>query len=342
MNKLSREEIKQHVESVGIEKSKLNPSPGTHAIEYNKKGEIFYIKDRQKAPFVLHPEWRTRLQSNPIDGVWPKDVPDRKYYLNADLTKFPKLNPASDSNCGCDVDIRDLAALDALLVRIGALQAPEPDETTAFADIEAAAPQLATLSKTEREAVIAAWIGQGRFRIALMSAWSNRCAVTGIDVGDLLRASHIKPWRDSDNGDRLDAENGFLLVATLDAAFDAGLISFADDGLMLFSARLGPDPCAVLSVPAGCRLTRGPSSRQQAFLRHHRDHVFPHGPPHGKGQERDAPPCPSAARLRFLVECQSRSAAPTLKQGGSRAESWPCLSFRSLHKAAGMSPHRHG
>ena len=167
-------------------------------------------------------------------------------------------------------------------MRIGALQAPELDETTAFTDIEAAAPQLATLSKTDREAVTAARVGQGRFRDALMSAWSNRCAVTGIDVEDLLRASHIKPWRDSDNGERLDAENGLLLVATLDAAFDAGLISFADDGLLLFSPRLRSDPCTILGVPAGCRLTRGPSSRQQAFLRHHRDHVFPHGPPRGK------------------------------------------------------------
>ena len=156
------------------------------------------------------------------------------------------------------------------------------DETTAFADTEAAAPQLAALSKTEREAVIAARTGQGRFRTALMSAWSNQCAVTGINIERLLRASHIKPWRDSDNGERLDGENGLLLVATLDAAFDAGLISFADDGLMLFSPRLGPDPCAVLSVLEGCRLTRGPSSRQQDFLRHHRDHVFPNGPPRGQ------------------------------------------------------------
>ena len=281
MKKLSKEEIKNYIEAVGIERSKSNPHHGAHAIEYNKKGEVFYIKNGQKAPFVLHPEWRSKLQSNRIDGVWPKNLYDGKYYLNANLARFPKLDPESDSQCGCDVDIRDVAALDALLVRMGAIQAPEPNATSALTDIEAAAPQLAALSKTEREAVTVVRIGQDLFRAALMSAWSNQCAVTGIDVEDLLRASHIKPWRDSDDEDRLDVENGLLLVATLDAAFDAGLISFADDGLMLFSSGLDPDPCAVLSIPTGCRLTRVPSPRQQDFLRHHRDHVFLHGPLRG-------------------------------------------------------------
>ena len=63
--------------------------------------------------------------------------------------------------------------------------------------------------------------------------------MTGCENGALLRASHIKPWRNSDNHDRLYPYNGLLLAAHLDAAFDAGLISFSDEGrLLVHSSRL--------------------------------------------------------------------------------------------------------
>jgi transposase len=50
-----------------------------------------------------------------------------------------------------------------------------------------------------------------------------------------LRASHIRPWRDSDNEARLDGENGLLLTPTIDHLFDRGFISFEDDGRLLIS-----------------------------------------------------------------------------------------------------------
>ena len=55
-----------------------------------------------------------------------------------------------------------------------------------------------------------------------MRLWGGRCAVTGLDLPLLLRASHIKPWRDSDNRERLDPYNGLLLSPSYDAAFDWG------------------------------------------------------------------------------------------------------------------------
>ncbi|WP_428377079.1 HNH endonuclease [Lichenicoccus sp.] len=125
--------------------------------------------------------------------------------------------------------------------------------------------------ETERAALIAARIGQGNFRDDLMRIYENRCAVTNVDVPALLRASHIKPWSKSSNAERLDPENGILLVATLDAAFDAILISFGDDGSMLFHPQLGPDPTATLGIRQGSRLTRAPSTKQGSFLGSHRE-----------------------------------------------------------------------
>ena len=54
----------------------------------------------------------------------------------------------------------------------------------------------------------------------------------------LLRASHIVPWSDCNDELRLDVHNGLLLSALWDAAFDPGLVSFADDGTPLFGPKL--------------------------------------------------------------------------------------------------------
>jgi hypothetical protein len=55
----------------------------------------------------------------------------------------------------------------------------------------------------------------------------------GITDPALLRASHIVPWSDCNDDQRLDVHNGLLLSALWDATFDQGLVSFADDGAPL-------------------------------------------------------------------------------------------------------------
>ena len=49
----------------------------------------------------------------------------------------------------------------------------------------------------------------------------------------VLIASHIKPWKDSDENERLDIDNGLLLCPNHDKAFDRGYISFDDNGLII-------------------------------------------------------------------------------------------------------------
>ena len=73
-------------------------------------------------------------------------------------------------------------------------------------------------STTEREAVVKQRIGQQMFRNGLMTLWHGRCAISGLDVPELLRASHAKPWAAGTDEERLDFYNGLLLSANLDAA----------------------------------------------------------------------------------------------------------------------------
>ena len=91
---------------------------------------------------------------------------------------------------------------------------------------------------TEAERLVIQRVGQDVFREALLAYWGGRCAATGVAEPLLLRASHIKPWAKCEtDAERLDVYNGLLLAAHLDAAFDGGLISFSDEGAILFSSQ---------------------------------------------------------------------------------------------------------
>ena len=79
---------------------------------------------------------------------------------------------------------------------------------------------------TERQALVAQRVNQSYFRNRLLENYGGRCCLTGLSVASLLVASHIKPWAASDPAtERLAPDNGLLLNALHDRAFDQGLIT---------------------------------------------------------------------------------------------------------------------
>ena len=129
-----------------------------------------------------------------------------------------------------------------------------------------------TLNSSMREQLIRARIGQGKFRLDVGARWDRRCAVTGCEVWEVLRASHIQPWRLSSNTERLDPNNGLLLSATLDALFDRGLISFKDNGEMLVSKFVSTEAQRILGLPTP--LLRSPDANEVKYLEKHRASQF--------------------------------------------------------------------
>lgn len=106
------------------------------------------------------------------------------------------------------------------------------------------------LTETEKKTLILARRGQGKFRVNVLE--KNRgCPFTGILNPKLLVASHIKPWKDSDNTERLDGNNGLALTPTYDRLFDQGYISFTDDKQLLVSSKLEPECMEVLNLVNG-------------------------------------------------------------------------------------------
>ena len=128
------------------------------------------------------------------------------------------------------------------------------------------------LSATERDAIVKARIGQGKFRTSLLNYWT-KCAVTSCAEVALLRASHIKPWSKASLADRLSLYNGLLLSPNLDVCFDAGFVSFDDEGNILISNRLNEEFVKDLGLHSTLRLQHIDPEHKK-YLAYHRAHVY--------------------------------------------------------------------
>lgn len=152
--------------------------------------------------------------------------------------------------------------------------APEPTLEEWERREEDRVAQDASIAETSRAAIVQARRGQGLFRKNVQQI-ESACRVTRVDRAEHLVASHIRPWRDSDNDQRLNGENGLLLTPTVDHLFDKGFISFEDEGAMIISPvahreslnKMGIDPPAPPDVGLF-------SAGQRGFLDYHRDNVL--------------------------------------------------------------------
>ena len=122
---------------------------------------------------------------------------------------------------------------------------------------------------TSRQTLAKARSGQGEFGSMVRALWNHRCAVTGSITPAALEASHIRPWADSNNQQRLDPSNGLLLTATLHKLFDAGLITFENSGKMLVSSRISQSEINLLGLN-GAKLAIRPSAETVCYLAFHR------------------------------------------------------------------------
>ena len=112
------------------------------------------------------------------------------------------------------------------------------------------------------------------FRRGLLKYWDGRCAITGLAVPELFRASHIKPWAACDtDAERLDIFNGILVASHLDAAFDAGFIMIANDGTVLVSSILPLDTRSVLGLDRPLKVG-GLHHAHERYLPSHRASIF--------------------------------------------------------------------
>jgi len=125
-----------------------------------------------------------------------------------------------------------------------------------------------SIPETQRIQLAKARVGQGFFRKQVILL-DGACRVTGVADTRVLIASHIKPWRDSSNSERISGFNGMLLSPHVDALFDEQLITFEDDGQMRTHPSLSKDVLYRWSIDPEHRVESF-RPEQHAFLEHHR------------------------------------------------------------------------
>lgn len=149
------------------------------------------------------------------------------------IFKFGKLSQQSYPKKGfCSAAVRSLQNFRESIIQQKATEYVQLTNSTSH--LVDKLKRITAISETETNAEVLQRIGQNVFRAVLLEIYRGQCCVCGLNIKEILRASHILPWADNKEN-RLNPENGLCLSATYDAAFDKYLISFDDDYRMIVS-----------------------------------------------------------------------------------------------------------
>lgn len=123
--------------------------------------------------------------------------------------------------------------------------------------------------------------GQEYLRRMILANYGSRCAVTSINIPQLLLAGHIVPWEKSTPQQKLNPENGICLSALYDKAFDQGLITISpDDYTVILSSALRENETKAyydqhFGSISGRKITLPTEYLpNRDFLAYHRENVF--------------------------------------------------------------------
>jgi len=216
--------------------------------------------DFQAAPHIVRPKDR-------IDIIGPM-LP----------TRHSPLQTNGNGNQGCYLAGISDALGNLLMAMVGADEIREFDWRPRYIDAPLTDVDVlddihqiegdGSIPETQRVQLAKARIGQGLFRKRVILL-DSACRVTGVSETRLLIASHIKPWRNASNAERISGYNGILLSPHIDALFDEQFITFEDDGHMHVHPFLPQDVLERWSIDPNKQVE---SFRQEQweFLAHHR------------------------------------------------------------------------
>ena len=140
--------------------------------------------------------------------------------------------------------------------------------------LQASIAEKEGIPETTRTALIQARSSQGVFK-ANVAQFEHECRITHVHNPTHLIASHIKPWRESSDEERLAGGNGLLLTPSIDHLFDRGFISFSDDGDVLVSPVADQDSLPRMGLICESPVFAGRFNvDQRHFLEYHRQEIF--------------------------------------------------------------------
>ncbi len=140
--------------------------------------------------------------------------------------------------------------------------------------IEKEQQEIDELDNTEEKKVLSrARIGQGKYREELLKLCPF-CPITLVSDDRMLIASHIKPWAKSNDFEKTDPLNGFMLSPTFDFMFDRGFLSFTDDKKSILSPFLSKMTYSKLGISDGKTFSHLPVDGRKEYLEYHRTELL--------------------------------------------------------------------
>lgn len=130
-------------------------------------------------------------------------------------------------------------------------------------------------SKKEKQSEIYnARVGHGKYRDQLLEQ-CRFCPFTMIADERLLIASHIKPWAASNDREKIDPSNGFILSPLYDKLFDRGFITFTEDKHVILSEFISPYTWKQIGLANGTYIKALPMDKKRIeYLKFHQQSVF--------------------------------------------------------------------
>ena len=251
-----------------------------HEVQYATRfylpqlSQYLYINKQagnEASGLVIHPRYESKWSELcALDGVQSTNALNHK----SSYREFPqRLHRGKDpipfgipfgfnSKSAMRQFINELIGLPSLYLR-------DPDAEVLDAERNG---ELSGLLPTEIERLVKSRKGQGKFRQDVIELW-KKCSITSCQQTALLKASHIKPWRDSSNTERLDPFNGLLLTPNLDTLFDGGFITFDKTGELVVSTSIDIDTLKAFGIDTKSKLSIL-DKRIERYLKYHRKHIF--------------------------------------------------------------------
>jgi HNH endonuclease len=215
---------RSHIQAVGVVKRSavVTPKPDFNGagsnwndtgwfleVEFELLNDPFRPRDFKSQILPLLPKRYSPLNAVTADGLQGVYLAEISFELASQLLLISR---------------RDVTEL------IQNLEDPRDDEDEEFIQLEIRSKQLD--GDLEKIQLVKARRGQGLFK-ANVRLYESECRVTHVRSIKHLRASHIKPWKDSDDREKIDGANGLLLAPHVDHLFDRGFISFSGEGSLL-------------------------------------------------------------------------------------------------------------
>lgn len=170
---------------------------------------------------------------------------------------------------GTDRENKERTAIKFFFKRIGKeLIVPKDLLRTNLVNEENHPYEIRPPNETERKGLVTSRVGQGAYRKSILFRWQFKCAVTSYTKKEILIASHIVPWKNSTDEERLDVDNGILLSPTYDALFDKNLISFDNNGKIILTDSLKSSDINLIGINGKEKIKNLTSGNIQYLERH--------------------------------------------------------------------------